>query len=69
MILMPPGMGKFEFARLSSLRAQQLIQGCIPRVSPSLKPTTTAQREVAQGEIRDVSQDDADATAGGTGDR
>src|SRR5690348_6736834 len=47
----PPIMGKFEFARLSSLRAAQLMRGCTARVPGHHKRTTTAQREVAAGKV------------------
>jgi DNA-directed RNA polymerase subunit K/omega len=43
--------GGFEFVRVSSLRAAQLIQGCTPRVSASVKATSTAMREVAAGKV------------------
>jgi DNA-directed RNA polymerase subunit K/omega len=52
-------MGKFEFVRLSALRATQLIGGCTPRVAASCKATTTAQREVTQGKVRGLPRDDA----------
>lgn len=50
----PDDMGRFEFVRLSTLRAAQLIDGCTPRVTASSKPTTTAQREVMQGKVRSL---------------
>ena len=43
------GIGKFEFARLATLRTAQLIRGCRPLVPACGKMTTTAQREVAAG--------------------
>ena len=50
--MMAPGpMGQFEFARLSSLRAAQLMRGCVARVPSRHKRTTTAQQEVAAGKI------------------
>jgi len=49
--LPPPEMGSFEFARLSSLRAAQLMRGCTPLVSPSFTRTRTARREVAAGKV------------------
>jgi len=51
MTISPDEMGKFEFVRVASLRAKQLIRGCTPRVTASLKLTTTARREVAEGKI------------------
>jgi DNA-directed RNA polymerase subunit K/omega len=53
-------MGRFEFVRLSSLRAAQLIGGCTPRIPASCKPTSTALREVTQGKVRAVSAADAE---------
>lgn len=47
----PELMGKFEFVRLSSLRAAQLIRGCTARVPGHHKPTTTALYEVATGAV------------------
>ena len=44
-------MGKFEFVKLSALRAAQLIRGCTPRVPAHAKRTTTAQYEVAGGKV------------------
>ena len=44
-------LGKFEFARLASLRAAQLMRGCTPRVAAGLKSTTTARNEVAAGKV------------------
>ena len=43
--------GKFEFVRIASLRAAQLMRGCTPRVPVGRKNTTTAQREVADGKV------------------
>ena len=44
-------MGKFEFARLSSLRAAQLMRGCVARVPAGHKRTTTAQHEIRAGKV------------------
>jgi DNA-directed RNA polymerase subunit K/omega len=46
-----PEIGKFEFVKLASLRAAQLMKGCTPRVPAARKSTTTAQREVASGKV------------------
>jgi len=51
MIFRSPEMGRFEFARLSALRAAQLMRGCTPKVVASPKRTSTALREVAEGKI------------------
>jgi DNA-directed RNA polymerase subunit K/omega len=47
----PAGIGAFEFVILSSLRAQQLIRGCTPRIEGLHKKTVTAQLEVSQGKV------------------
>jgi DNA-directed RNA polymerase subunit K/omega len=44
-------MNQFEFVIVSGLRTAQLMRGCTPRVVKSLKPITTAQREVAEGKV------------------
>jgi DNA-directed RNA polymerase subunit K/omega len=44
-------IGRFEFVKLSALRAAQLMRGCTPRVNGCRKLTTTAQREVAEGKV------------------
>lgn len=49
-----PDVGKFEFVRLATLRTAQLMRGCAPRVAACGKPTSTAQREVADGTVRGV---------------
>ena len=49
----PIGMGAFEFVSLSTLRAQQLIRGCIPTCDiGGHKLTVVAQMEVSAGGIR-----------------
>lgn len=47
----------FEFVAVASARAKQLLQGCVPKVDPSVKPARTAQREVAAGLITRVDED------------
>ncbi len=48
MVQRPAGLGVIEFAVLSSLRAAQLVRGCVPLIEPGIhKKTTTAQMEVA----------------------
>jgi DNA-directed RNA polymerase subunit K/omega len=55
MIHRPSDTNPFEFVILSSLRAAQLMRGCVPRVVAAEKAVVTAQREVADGKvIRDV---------------
>jgi len=57
MMFESPDMGKFEFVRLSSLRAAQLMGGCVARVTVHRKMTTTAQHEVAQGKVLTLPRD------------
>ena len=51
MVERPVGMNQFEFVIVSSLRAKQLMRGCIPRVAVGRKVITTAQIEVATGKV------------------
>jgi hypothetical protein len=44
-------MNAFEFVVLSSLRAAQLMRGCVPRVASTQKMIMTAQLEVAAGKV------------------
>jgi hypothetical protein len=51
MVQRPVGINAFEFAVLSSLRAAQLMRGCVPRVTSTQKIIMTAQLEVAGGKV------------------
>lgn len=57
----PPGAAsppsRFEFVRLASLRASQLMRGCTPRVAASYKCTTTARREIVSGKVWGLPRD------------
>jgi len=44
-------MGGFEFVVLATLRATQLIRGCLPRIDGGHKSTITAQMEVSSGKV------------------
>ena len=44
-------MGAFEFVVAASLRAEQLMRGCTPRIAASHKHTVMAQHEVALGKV------------------
>ena len=63
-MIVPIEMGKFEFVRLSSLRAAQLMRGCVARVPAHHKRTTTAQHEIAAGQVAGLPRDPAPAKAG-----
>jgi DNA-directed RNA polymerase subunit K/omega len=41
----------FEFAVVAALRAKQLMAGCVPRVAPARKLTSTATLEVYAGRV------------------
>jgi DNA-directed RNA polymerase subunit K/omega len=51
MIQRPVEMSGFMFSVLSTLRAKQLMRGCIPRVATIQKVIMTAQLEVAAGKV------------------
>ncbi len=54
MIQRPSGMGAFHFSVLSTLRAQQLVRGCRPRVEGIHKKTVIAQIEFAEGKVKQL---------------
>jgi len=57
----PDGMSAYMFAVLASLRAAQLMRGCLPRLATSShRATVVAQLEVAGGYSRAVPTADAD---------
>jgi hypothetical protein len=45
----PVHLNAYEFVVLSSLRAQQLMAGCLPRLTGDHRATIMAQMEVADG--------------------
>ena len=51
MITRPPEMNPFEFVRLASLRAAQLMKGCTARVPARHRAVLTARAEVAAGKV------------------
>ena len=51
MVRRPVELNPFEFAVVSSLRAAQLMRGCVPRVASVQKIIMTAQLEVAAGKV------------------
>ena len=52
MIFRNTEMNSFEFVRVASLRAKQLVRGCIPRVPGHRRAVLTAQVEVLAGKVR-----------------
>ncbi len=52
MIQRPTDIGAFQYAVLSTLRAAQLMRGCLARVDEGVhKPTVIARIEVAEGQV------------------
>jgi DNA-directed RNA polymerase subunit K/omega len=47
----PSTIGTFEFVILASLRAKQLLRGCVPRSEGGHKAVVIAQLEVAEGSV------------------
>ena len=47
----PEGMSRFEFVVVSSLRAAQLMRGCVPHVRVDHKRIVIAQMEVIGGSV------------------
>ena len=50
---------KFEFVRIASERAKQLMRGCTPRVEGHVKPARIATQEVAEGMVKRSETDEA----------
>jgi DNA-directed RNA polymerase subunit K/omega len=57
MVHRPADVNAFEFVIVSSLRAAQLMRGCVPRVPAGDKRIVIAQREVAQGLVSRIPDD------------
>ena len=51
MVARPPALNAYEFVVVASLRAHQLMGGCLPRLEGEHKATTMAQMEVSMGEV------------------
>ena len=68
MIHRPQADNAFEFVRLASLRAAQLMRGCTRRVPGTSKAIVAAQQEVASGLVRALEREDtAPAKRGANG--
>jgi hypothetical protein len=48
----PSDIGRFQFVVLSSLRAAQLLRGCVPKIDGGHKRTVTAQLEISLGMVK-----------------
>ncbi len=51
MVHRPAADNAFVFVKVASLRAAQLMRGCVARVPASAKAVITAQHEVAEGKV------------------
>jgi hypothetical protein len=51
MVNRPQETNSFEFIAIAALRTVQLMRGCVPRVPPGHKLTTTAQLEIVAGQV------------------
>jgi DNA-directed RNA polymerase omega subunit len=49
---------KFEFVIVAGARARQLLRGSTPRTEGSDKPVRLAQREVKEGKVEKVREDE-----------
>jgi len=48
----------FEFVTVAGARARQLLRGCMPRTTGSDKPVRIAQKEVKEGKVEKIRNDD-----------
>jgi DNA-directed RNA polymerase subunit K/omega len=48
----------FEFVTLAGARARQLLRGCTPKSAGAEKPARMAQKEVKEGKIEKVRNDE-----------
>ncbi len=65
MIYRTPESNPFEFAVVAALRAKQLMAGCVPRVVPGRKLTSTATLEVYAGRVVRVPDEPSGPLDGG----
>ncbi len=59
MVRPPAGMNAYEFVVMAAQRAQQLLQGCVPRIEGNHKAIVLAQMEVSTGVIGHATGPDA----------
>jgi DNA-directed RNA polymerase subunit K/omega len=64
MVIRPVNMNAYEFVVVSSLRAKQLLAGCVARLAGSHNAATMAQMEVAAGHVQRVDGDDVSPPQG-----
>ena len=51
MVARPPHCNAYEYVVVASLRAHQLMHGCLPRLDGEHKATVMAQMEVSAGKV------------------
>jgi len=51
MVVRPAAFNSYEFVVIASLRAKQLLSGCVALVPGDHSAATTAQMEVAEGRV------------------
>jgi len=67
-ITRPVHLNAYEFVVVASLRAQQLLAGCTPRLTGDHSPAMMAQMEVAGGLVKNVSDGKPAAKVSGEGE-
>ena len=63
LVTRPPAFNAYEFVVISSLRAKQLLSGCVPRLEGDHSASTMAQMEVAGGKVGRASADEPQPAA------
>jgi DNA-directed RNA polymerase subunit K/omega len=58
MVIRPSAFNSYEYVVIASLRAKQLLSGCVPRVEGEHSAATMAQMEVAGGKVGRASADE-----------
>lgn len=61
MVTRPAAFNAYEFVVIASLRAKQLLSGCVPRVEGDHSASTMAQMEVSSGKVGRASADEPEA--------
>ena len=51
MVIRPPALNPYEYVVIASLRAKQLLSGCVPRAEGHHSAPTMAQMEVSGGKV------------------
>lgn len=54
----PVTSNAFEFVVVAGARAKQLLRGCTPKTTGSEKPARLAQKEVKEGKVAKLSEEE-----------